>query len=302
MPTAPASLFNWQMEYENPNTPEGINVDTEHPLKDFALLAIGVFGAIVLLIMVFSWSAEYLARFVPFSFEQALIGKFETALGADDKPAEDFEDVQRYLESLTARIVTAESLPEEMSVTVHFVDDETLNAFATLGGHFVIFRGLLERMPSENALAMVIAHEVAHIKLRDPIVAFSRGVTVSAALASMAGLADSPLLGRLFDQAGSLTTLKFSREQGATADEETVKALLEIYGHVHGAETLFEVLDQASASDPPAFFSTHPAHSDRIAKIRALTGRDDSAKLTALPSFSAIGASENPARLPVYQP
>ncbi|MFP6682633.1 MAG: M48 family metalloprotease, partial [Gammaproteobacteria bacterium] len=128
------------------------------------------------------------------------------------------------------------------------------------------------------------------------------GVTVSATLARIAGLADSPLLGRLFDQAGSLTTLKFSREQGATADDETVKALLEIYGHVHGAETLFEVLDQTSASEPPAFFSTHPLHLDRIAKIRTLTSSDNSAKLTALPSFPAIGASENPSRLPVYQP
>ena len=175
MPTAPASSFSRRVEYENPNIPEGINVGTEHPLKDFALLAIGVLGTIVLLIVVLAWSAEYVARFIPFSFEQALIGKFETTLEADDKPAEDFEDVQRYLESLTARIVAAENLSEEMSGTVHFVDDVTFNAFATLGGHFVIFRGLLERMPSENALAMVIAHEVAYIKLRDPIVTFTWG-------------------------------------------------------------------------------------------------------------------------------
>ncbi len=132
MPTAPASSFSRRVEYENPNIPEGINVGTEHPLKDFALLAIGVLGTIVLLIVVLAWSAEYLVRFIPFSFEHALIGKFETTLEADEKPTEDFEEVQRYLESLTARIVAAENLPDDMSVTVHFVDDETLNAFATL--------------------------------------------------------------------------------------------------------------------------------------------------------------------------
>jgi predicted Zn-dependent protease len=290
------------MEYENPNIPEGINVGTEHPLKDFALLAIGVLGTIVLLIVILAWSAEYVARFTPFSFEQALIGKFETTLEADEKPTEDFEEVQRYLESLTARIAAAEGLPDDMTVTVHFMDDETLNAFATLGGHFVIFRGLLERMPSENALAMVIAHEIAHIKHRDPIVAFSRGVTVSVALASMAGLADSPLLGRLFDQAGSLTALKFSREQEAIADDEALEALLEIYGHVHGAETLFEILEQASSGEPLAFFSTHPMHSDRITKIKAMAGNSESAELTALPMFSVISKSENPSNLPVYQP
>ena len=256
----------------------------------------------MLLIVVLAWSAEYVARFIPFSFEHALIGKFETVLEADEKPTEDFEEVQRYLESLTARIVAAENLPDDMSVTVHFVDDETLNAFATLGGHFVIFRGLCERMPSENALPMVIAHEVAHIKHRDPTVAFSRGVTVSVALASMAGLADSPLLGRLFDQAGSLTALKFSREQEAIADDEALKALLEIYGHVHGAETLFEILERASAGEPLAFFSTHPMHSDRIAKIKALAGSDKSEALTVLPSFTVISKSENPSKLPVYQP
>ena len=43
------------------------------------------------------------------------------------------------------------------------------NAYATLGGNIILTRELINSMSSENALSMVLAHEIAHIKHRDPI-------------------------------------------------------------------------------------------------------------------------------------
>ena len=40
---------------------------------------------------------------------------------------------------------------------------------------FIFFKGLVERLKSEQALAMVMAHEIAHIVNRDPITALGRG-------------------------------------------------------------------------------------------------------------------------------
>jgi len=285
MPTAPGSSFSGSMKFENPQIPEGINVGDAHPLKDFALLAVGALGAIAVIVALLAWSAEYVARFIPFGVEQALSRKVLGSGFAEASTSSQAEVVQRYLEELTRRLVVAAALPDGMDVTVHFVDEETVNAFATLGGHVVIFRGLLERMPSENALAMVLAHEIAHIKHRDPIVALGRGVTISVALASLAGLADSGFMARVINHAGMLTALKFSRSQETAADDLALEALVATYGHVHGAETLFEILQDSGGFEPPAFFSTHPVTAERIAKIKNLARESSAPQLVPLPSF-----------------
>jgi Zn-dependent protease with chaperone function len=45
------------------------------------------------------------------------------------------------------------------------LDSGEVNAFASPGGHVFITRGLMEAAKSEDALAAVIAHEIAHIQL-----------------------------------------------------------------------------------------------------------------------------------------
>ena len=61
------------MDYSNPEIPEGINTSKDNPLKEFFVLTIGVFGAIVLVVTILSLLAEKLAIYVPFSLEQQLI-------------------------------------------------------------------------------------------------------------------------------------------------------------------------------------------------------------------------------------
>src|SRR5262249_35417099 len=49
----------------------------------------------------------------------------------------------------------------------HYIPDSNLiNAFALPGGHVFIARGMLNLMSSEDELASVLGHEVAHIDLR----------------------------------------------------------------------------------------------------------------------------------------
>ena len=64
-------------EYSNPQIPEGINVSSEHPLKDFFLMLSGIGIALVLAIMLLSIFAEQLVRVIPFEVEQALTANLE---------------------------------------------------------------------------------------------------------------------------------------------------------------------------------------------------------------------------------
>ena len=253
--------------YENAEIPEGINYSRVHPLREFALLTTGVIGTIVLIVGALAYSAEYVARYIPFGVELALVDRYaDWFAGADAAPS----DAARvaYLRGLGERLAAAEDLPAGMEITVHYVDDGAVNAFATLGGHVFVYRGLLEELHSENALAMVIAHEIAHVKHRDPITALGRGLTVSLGLASLAGLTDSSLFDNVLGRAGALTTLTFSRHQETRADAQALRALTRVYGHVGGAGDLFVALRARGPAEPPAFLNTHPLTSDRLERIR----------------------------------
>lgn len=45
------------------------------------------------------------------------------------------------------------------------LDSEEINAFATSGGHVLVTKGLIKAAGTEDALAAVLAHELAHIQL-----------------------------------------------------------------------------------------------------------------------------------------
>ena len=253
--------------YENPQIPEGINVSPTHPLKDFALLLGGVSALIVVAVLALSFAAGYLVRFVPFEQERALASRVDAnwlkqSHSADDKRRE------QYLQALGRQLAAAMDLPAEMQITVHYASDDTVNAMATLGGNIVVFQGLIDTVDSENALAMVLAHEIAHVRHRHPIVAMGRGFTVMLALSALSGVGDG-MIQQWVGSMGMLPMLAFSREQEEAADADVLQALLRVYGHTDGAATFFErVSEKSSLPEPPALLNTHPDTDARIARIR----------------------------------
>ena len=99
-----------------------------------------------------------------------------------------------------------------MTIQVHYTDLDVPNAFATLGGHIIVTSGLYRRMPSENALAMVIGHEIGHVKARDPISAVGGAVILSLPLAVLSGQGDA--LGAPARPAGAAGILAACRAAG----------------------------------------------------------------------------------------
>ncbi|MFC1602824.1 M48 family metallopeptidase, partial [Pseudomonadota bacterium] len=165
-----------------------------------------------------------------------------------------------------------QALPPEMQITVHYMDDEMVNAFATLGGHLFMFRGLLEKLPNENAVAMVLAHEIAHIKHRHPIRSMGRGIIFGLAVTMVSSSLGNAMTDQVVANTGGLTVLKFSRDQEAEADQTALSSLHQLYGHVEGADRLFEVLEQEGEGEQlqmSEFFSTHPLSESRINDIHS---------------------------------
>jgi len=275
-------------KYENRVIPEGINVSEEHPLKEFLLLAFGLGAITALVVLLLSLAAGWLVHFIPFSLEKSLAtSSFATNNTNDVVLTKEQYEIEGYLQLLANKLSVAQNLPEDMEVVVHYVDSDTINAFATIGGNIIMYRGLVEALPHENALAMLLSHEIAHIKQRAPIVSLGRGVAVGLALASISGFGDSSMSHQLIGNVGLLTSLTFSRDQEEQADVEALQTLKNYYGHALGAESLFETLSKGDyALKPPKLLSTHPITEDRINRVRRFNeGNIGRASYKPLPDF-----------------
>jgi predicted Zn-dependent protease len=259
------------VSYENPDVPHEVNVSREHPLAEFLRLLAGLGIVVVAVTVVLYLTAGWIARLVPFATERSWVG--DRVLGLEVIPPSSAEHaaIETYLQTLSGDLAAVMDLPESMVAQVHYTELGVPNAFATLGGHIVVTSGLYRLMPSENALAMVLAHEIAHVKRRDPIAALGGGASVALALALVSGEADG-----LVPQLATVVALGYSRSTEARADEEALAALVARYGHAGGAASVFEVLahhKDAMTSTVPSFLSTHPADDERIASLaRAAEG------------------------------
>lgn len=259
------------MRFENPHPDETVNYSTEHPLKEFAWLLAGVAAVVALAVALAGFFAGDLAARVPFRVEKEYAGGIARHWEERDLTPEAAE-ARAALRAIAANLVPAMSLPPGMEVTVHYADDKTVNAMATLGGNVLFYRGLLERLDSEDAVATVLAHEIAHAKLRHPASALGRGVAVGIVLSVVSSSMGRSVGGDPVQLAGMLSLLKYNRDQERAADQEALAAIAAVYGHVGGAREVFAVLGRLGRDESAriAILETHPLGAERLARVDEL--------------------------------
>ena len=260
------------MKYEAKVIPEGINSSDENPLKELLLLIGGAFAVIALLIVLLAYLSDFLIGFISpemesnwFTPELLDSAQFETYQHETGELAENqFEDAELYLARLISLLKAKEKQAFKFTVTVY--DDDLPNAFIIPGGHIFISVALFDAVNSENGLAMVLAHEMAHQYERHPIRTLGRGVLVSVALSAILGNVASEWFGNLFIETATLGQLAFSREQERDADRIAVENLIAYYGHALGADEFFRHINKNNklSSSLPKFYQSHPGTEARI--------------------------------------
>ncbi len=167
--------------------------------------------------------------------------------------------------------------------TFFVIDDPNINAFALPGGYIGVHTGLLEATRSEDELAGVLAHEVAHVTQRHiarAVHANSRqsilntAIMLGAILAGVAGGASGDVVqGAIAVAQGTAAQqqINFTRNNEYEADRVGIKALAESGFDPRGMGSFFEVISRGGGAPEyrvPEFLRTHPVTSARIAEAR----------------------------------
>ncbi len=156
----------------------------------------------------------------------------------------------------------------------HIVEDPTINAFALPGGHVVIHSELILKAKSAEEVAGVLAHEIAHVTRRHSV----RNMVKSAGtyLLFRAVLGDvSDLVGTVTQNARHLLEQKYSRDHERDADDTGWSYLIAADVNPRGMISFFETLAAENKAmegmaETLAFMSTHPATSERIARLEEM--------------------------------
>jgi len=254
------------MRYENRLPPEGINVTQGNPLLTALSLLAGLCITVVLVVLGIYLLGSALATQIPFSMEVTLAKRIGL-LGEEHTS----DTRSQALQTLANRLAAQVELPEGMAFSVRYVDDDEVNAYATLGGVIMLHRGLLDQLHSENAIALVLAHEMAHIIHRDPARVAGGRLLVSAALGLASAAIGVDLLSNFANMTGNLTVLSFSRDAERQADVTGVEMVGRAYGHMGGVAEVFERLAAYEAKTGlslPEFLASHPETAGRNETLR----------------------------------
>jgi len=202
------------------------------------------------------------------------------------KPLVQNTEMTQYVNRICQTLVINSSEPVAYNgYHVIILDSPEFNAFATSGGHIFITKGLVAAAASEDMLAAVIAHELAHIILKHSVntineVRFTDEMMAAASRAVNIAAQNSVNAGQLLHFQETITksvdTLMkngYSQSQEFNADFEAL-ALLANAGYDPSALIeMLKVLQKIQTSQKGGFNVTHPSPRERIANLEILRYR-----------------------------
>lgn len=160
----------------------------------------------------------------------------------------------------------------QFPITVHVLQDDTINAFTLPGGFIFVNSGLILSLQEEDELAGAIAHEIGHVAARHGTRNATKGdlmqiLAIPAVIAAGPGLA-----GLGAEEAASaaipLQYEKFSRGAEQEADWLGVQYLWKSGYDPQGMARAFEILNEDEKEKPgllSRMFASHPQTPDRVA-------------------------------------
>lgn len=174
---------------------------------------------------------------------------------------------------------------------VVILDTDEINAMATPGGHIFVSRGLIDCTDSEDALAAVIAHEVAHVQLGHSVSAIKASRVRSAVSSTTKAVAVTSIavanertgvklsnkqMEKVMEAVDTFSDMSnevvktlvntgFSKEQEFEADKNALYILQSAGYDPYAMLDMLAQIDESPSNS--GWGSTHPSPKDRIKKV-----------------------------------
>ncbi len=156
------------------------------------------------------------------------------------------------------------------------IDDDSVNAWAMPGGKIGVHTGLFKVAETEEELAFIIGHEIAHVTARHANSRISQalliagiGVGVNYSIRDM-GQAEQALIMGLYGVGTTVgVALPYGRSQESEADYMGMIYMARAGYDPRVAAGVWRKMESASPGGaPPEWLSTHPSHNRRARDLR----------------------------------
>lgn len=236
-----------------------------------AAVTITAIGTVALGLLVFA--PQIAARHMPMSWERRIGSLYDlpvNAVACSDPAA------NRALHALVDRL---DPEARRDGLTIQLLDVDDANAAALPGRRMIVFNGLFDEVEDPDALAGIIAHEIAHVRRRHVATAMVRELGLGTVVTLFGG-------GAVASGGGSLLSLNFTRGAEREADGDAILMLARAGIDPRKTKQAFDRF-RALEMNVPAWASSHPPSAARGTRFAA--SYDPGA--TYRPALSAAAAN-----------
>lgn len=153
-------------------------------------------------------------------------------------------------------------------------DDKTINAFALPGGKVAVYSGLLQLKLSDDELAAVMGHEIAHAIAQHSRERMSQQMGIVMIMQALGSGEKNPQTSAIMNIAlGIGVGLPFERKQESEADLIGLD-LMTLAGYdPRAAISFWQKMQSTGGQKPPELLSSHPSDERRIKDLQAALPR-----------------------------
>ena len=201
---------------------------------------------------------RFVAPFVPPSWERnigdAIVGDFGELRCRSPRG-------DAALNAMVERLDPGATRPGPRQIRIAALHVDMFNAAAIPGAHIIVFKGAIDETPNPDAMAGILAHEIAHVRRRHVTEALVRELGIGALIRTFAG--------GIGANAEQVVGLSFTRANEAQADADAIATLRRVGIDPRPTAALFQKLSKGHGDTKGAleFLESHPGSRSRAASF-----------------------------------
>ncbi len=156
---------------------------------------------------------------------------------------------------------------KDVEYTFKLLDIPEVNAISIPGGFIYVFKGLIELIDSDDELAAVLAHEIAHIERKHGITIYKKSTKAMFYNMILLALTKNEYIALAADMISTALLQGFGREAELEADYFALHYLIKANINPVAMLSFFDQLKRISSHYPDLlkdYFQEHPPISERI--------------------------------------